>query len=266
VAAEVGSVETLDLLEALTEADSIATGATAWSSWKADLLRALATRVRAVLRGEEQPIEVDERDDEVRALAARADGRILVEAAGSTLHVVAPDRPGLFSAVVGLLVVHGQGVRVARVWSTADGVAVEEFELESRLGTRPDWTRFGIELAEVVAGRRDLAVPIAERARTYAPKRTAARPAEPRVIVHEGASSAATVVEVRAPDSVGLLYRITSVISARGFDIGHAKVLTLGHEVVDSFYLQDANGEVLTADDATALQDALNSVLVERSD
>ena len=95
------------------------------------------------------------------------------------------------------------------------------------------------------------------------PKATAARPAEPRVIVHEGASQSATVVEVRAPDSVGLLYRITGAISACGFDIRHAKVLTLGHEVVDTFYLRDAEGELLSDADAAAIQDALRSELVD---
>ena len=82
------------------------------------------------------------------------------------------------------------------------------------------------------------------------------------MIVHEGASRSATVVEVRAPDSVGLLYRITGVISACRSDIVHAKVLTLGHEVVDTFYLRDANGKPLSEVGAEAVQDALRSELV----
>ena len=41
VADAVGSVEVLDLLHALTEADSIATGPAAWGPWKAELVREL---------------------------------------------------------------------------------------------------------------------------------------------------------------------------------------------------------------------------------
>jgi [protein-PII] uridylyltransferase len=258
-------VELLELLAALTEADSIATGETAWSSWKAELLRALVVRVRAVLLGEEHPVD-DTAGEVVADLAARAAGGVLVEADGSTLRVVAPDRPGLFATVVGLLVVHGQSVRSAQVWSTEDGAAVEEFELEARLGAVPDWSDVRDELVEALAGRRDLAPTVAERNRTYAARPTAARPAEPRVIVHEGASRTATVVEVRAPDSVGLLYRITGVISACGFDIRHAKVLTLGHEVVDTFYLRDPRGEPLSDAGLGALQDALRSELSSARD
>src|SRR5213076_3220937 len=51
VATAVGSVELLELLAALTEADSRATGPSAWSDWKAGLVDTLVARVRHVLRG-----------------------------------------------------------------------------------------------------------------------------------------------------------------------------------------------------------------------
>ncbi len=56
VAAAVDSVEFLDLLAALTEADSIATGPSAWGTWKAGLLNELVTRTTAVLQGVEDVV------------------------------------------------------------------------------------------------------------------------------------------------------------------------------------------------------------------
>jgi [protein-PII] uridylyltransferase len=49
VAERVEDVETLDLLEALTQADARATAAQAWSSWRAGLVADLAGRVRRAL-------------------------------------------------------------------------------------------------------------------------------------------------------------------------------------------------------------------------
>ena len=58
---QVGSLEMLQLLAALTEADSRATGPSAWSAWKAELVGELVDKVAAALRGED-PLHAVERD------------------------------------------------------------------------------------------------------------------------------------------------------------------------------------------------------------
>ena len=71
-------------------------------------------------------------------------------------------------------------------------------------------------------------------------------PVVPGVMIDNEASSNATVVEVRAPDVMGVLYRITNAIAEMGLDIRHAKVQTLGHEVVDAFYVRDGDKHKVT--------------------
>ena len=51
VAAAAHDVATLELLAALTEADSLATGPSAWGGWKAGLVRELSARTASTLRG-----------------------------------------------------------------------------------------------------------------------------------------------------------------------------------------------------------------------
>jgi [protein-PII] uridylyltransferase len=65
------------------------------------------------------------------------------------------------------------------------------------------------------------------------------------VLVDNDASAVATIVEVRAPDAVGLLYRITRTLADLGVDVRHAKVATLGHEAVDAFYVTEGDGTKL---------------------
>jgi [protein-PII] uridylyltransferase len=60
------------------------------------------------------------------------------------------------------------------------------------------------------------------------------------------------VVEVHAPDELGLLYRLTQVLRELQLDIRTAKVQTLGPQVVDSFYLQDSSGHKLVDTELTA--------------
>jgi [protein-PII] uridylyltransferase len=63
------------------------------------------------------------------------------------------------------------------------------------------------------------------------------------VIFDNAGSTNGTIVEVRAPDGVGVLYRTTNALATLGLDIRHAKVSTLGHEVIDTFYVVDSDGE-----------------------
>ena len=58
----------------------------------------------------------------------------------------------------------------------------------------------------------------------------------------DDASQAATVLEVRAPDSLGVLHRITSALAACGLDVGSAHVCTRGADAVDAFDVVGPDG------------------------
>jgi len=58
------------------------------------------------------------------------------------------------------------------------------------------------------------------------------------VLISNTASDSTTMIDVRAPDAIAVLYRLSATIAAQGFDIRSAKAATLGHEVVDVFYVQ----------------------------
>jgi [protein-PII] uridylyltransferase len=263
VAEAVGDLETLHLLHALTEADSLATGPAAWGPWKAGLVAELVARTERRLQGRGAE-ETDDGFPTAAHEALMADRALRVVVDGPTLTVVAPDRSGLFCRVAGTLALHGLDVLSARVWSSEDGMAVEVFEVDAALGQPPDATRLESDLSRALSGRLSLEARLAERAHTYRVRRpSSAFPVEPRVTVDNEASATATVIEVRAPDGVGVLYRITRALAELELDIRHAKVATLGAEVVDSFYVVDAHGAKV-ADDEHVVE-LRQAVLVELS-
>ncbi|MGH9179496.1 MAG: ACT domain-containing protein, partial [Acidimicrobiales bacterium] len=247
VAAAVGDRDALELLAALTEADSLATGPAAWGPWKAGLVEDLVVRTARRLAGHRPPAPDPTLPSTLQDRLAER--RLFVEAEDGTVTVVAPDRPGLFSRVAGALAVHGLDVRSASA-TGQDGMAVEIFEVEPAFGTAPNWDRVAADVERAVTGRLSLESRLAERARTYAGLRraAAARPPEARVLFDDDASPTATVVEVRAPDGVGVLYRITRALADCDLDVRTAKVSTLGHEVVDAFYVTDGAGAKLSDD------------------
>ena len=232
VAAAAGDRETLALLHALTVADGLATGPAAWNDWKAGLVDDLVRRVSAVLTGAPPPPAEGLLERHAAAVAA---GTLSVAVSCGTVTVVAPDRPGLFWRVAGALALHGLDVRSASA-AARDGMAVEEFVVEPSFGREPDPARLAADVERALTGRLAVAARLAERARAY--DTPATLPAPPVVVFDQDASATSTVVEVRARDAVGLLFRVTRALSDCDLDIRAARVSTLGHEVVDVFYVQ----------------------------
>ena len=253
VAAAVSNQTTLELLAALTEADSLATGPSAWGSWKAALIRELVDRTAPVLAGQRARTAPEPPPDGTVELIGRARlaGALVLDGDGPLVTVVAPDRPGLFWRVAGTLALHGLDVVSARAWSSADGFAIERFRVQSVFGRTPDWAAVESDLNRVLAGRLSLEARLADRARDYAgsPRPPSAAPARVEVAVDNDASESATVVEVRAPDRIGTLYRITKALAELELDVRLAKVASLGHEVVDAFYVVDRDGAKIEDED-----------------
>jgi len=243
VATAVRSRALLELLHALAIADGLATGPAAWNDWKATLVADLVRRVAAVLDGDPMPGPAPLRDDQL-ALAAAGDPAATVR--GSEVTVVAPDRPGLLWRAAGVLASHRLAVRSANATSVGN-VAVTVFDVEPEFGDPPDATLVAADLRRMLMGRLDVEDRLDRRARAVRP-RGAAVPA-PKVTLVDDASDTATVVEVRAHDAPGLLWRVGRALGECGLDVRAARVETLGAEAVDVFYVTDGDGKPLAGED-----------------
>ena len=251
VAAAVEDRDMLDLLAALTEADSIATGPAAWGSWKAGLVSQLVDQVAGVLAGrplpEARPASLGPEQRELLAAGQRS-GQVELLADGGRLTVAAADRAGLLATVAGVLTLSGVTVRSANTVSDPDtSMALLRFEVAPTFDALPGWAQVRDDLAAALDGRLPVDDLLAEREAAYARIRrpTSAQPPEVRVIIDHDASATATVVEVRAPDRGPVLYRVTRAITSAGVTITSAIVSTLGAEAIDVFYVSTLDGERL---------------------
>ena len=265
VANAVGDLEMLNLLEALTEADAKAAGPTAWSDWRAALIKDLVGRVRGVLQGNPLAPDLEIRPEQ-RALAEIGSPDILIEddAPGEmlTVTVAASDRVGLLASVAGVLAINRLDVRGARAFSY-NSMAMSEWTVHQAFGDKPDPIRLREDLRRVLAGSLDLAEKLARRDAYYdAPK---ALVLEPRVELVANASRDATVVEVRTDDRPAALFRLATVIAECGLDVTAARADSIGSNVIDVFYLRNDLGEPLTVDEADKVCQQLRDVVGDTS-
>jgi [protein-PII] uridylyltransferase len=259
-AATVGDLNRLELLRALTEADSLATGPTAWSDWKEQLVDELTNRTADVLHGYLVPqTSMRSHDHDDLLDLARTSGRVVVRVNRlspdvETVAIAAPDRTGLFAALAGSLTLVGADVLSADVWTTDDNYALDVFRITRQLGGETNYRKLEQLIDRALDGSLDVDAELARRARTYArsQSKSAGKVAPPSVTVDNETPSLATMFEVRAPDGLAVLYRVTNAISALGLDLRTAKVATIGHEVVDSFAVRsvDADGRKTKLADA----------------
>ncbi len=225
VAEAVGDVTTLDLLHALARADAAATGPGAWSDWKGRLIAELVARVRTTLDTGAVP------EPPAPDPALVAGPLPVVHLTGDRVAVAAADRRGLLATVAGCLALHRLEVLAADA-STVDGRALVECRVQPRYGLPPEPVALSSDLRRAVGG--DVSVTQRLRGRALAARGAGA---EPRVVWHRDAATDAVLLELRAADAAGLLYRVTSALDAAGAQVRAARIATLGGDVVDVFYL-----------------------------
>ena len=229
----------------------IATGPAAWGAWKAELVarprrphRPRARRRRRSRRSRRRRSRP--REQLGRSMAA---GRRVLEGGDDRLTVVAPDRPGLFSRVAGVLAAprprrprrprvtqrrrHGaRGVpgRVAASGRRSPGSASSTTSSRRSTAGSPSRPAWPSGPGPTAAASR--AAPIAEPPRS---RSTTTRRAT------------ATVVEVQAPDRIGVLYRITRALRrARPRHPLAPRSRRSATDVVDAFYVRDVAGAKVT--------------------
>ncbi len=259
VCAAVGSRAVLELLHSLAIADGLATGPAAWNDWKATLVADLVRRTEAVLAGEPVPGPAALREDQLtlagagepvvtvreQAVAGNDDGGAGAGRAAE-ITVVAPDRPGLLWRLAGVLASHRLSVRGANA-TLVGSMAVSVFGVVPEYGELPDVTLLSADLRRMLDGRLDVAARLDRRARAASSRVVVLPP--PKVTLIDDASDTATVVEVRAHDAPGLLWRVGRALGDCGLDVRAARVETLGAEVVDVFYVTGADGKPLIEPD-----------------
>jgi [protein-PII] uridylyltransferase len=177
-----------------------------------------------------------------RGLAVDVDARWNEAAGGAELLVLTPDRAGVFAGVAGAIARVGGDVRLARIYTTPSGLAVDFFAVAPPQGSEPatDWgwlARLHQGALDAAKGEAPPDPPPAKVSRRAAAFRVAAS-----VAFDQDASHDATIIEVSGRDRPGLLAALAGGLADLGVSITSANVESIGERAMDAFYAVEATG------------------------
>lgn len=288
----VGSLPRLDLLLLLTYADMSALNPTVWTAWKRAVLEELYILARRVLTGRSDDAgtaaaqaqvmtpaathaatHAAARPDDAGAAdhAARDQQDIQIRFSDAQTHteviVEGHDAPYFLSRIAAVFLAADASIIAARIETRDDGTAVDIFRVVDIIDAGVLRAEQHARIAELAASvwRGDVDTEqLFHRQRTKWKRRLrrAHNPAT-RIDVEfhdhvSGDGLRQTIIDVYAPDSYGLLYKLSQIISSFRLTILFASIATRVDGVVDSFYVTDIDGAPLDAgDERTALRAAL---------
>jgi [protein-PII] uridylyltransferase len=168
------------------------------------------------------------------------------------LAVVTLDKPFLFSNIAGVLSYFGMDILRAQAMTTAEGLVLDVFQFMDAEGFLLHNAAAPLAIQEllqaVVAGAKDITALLRSKERGVFAQRTARMP--PVAHFDNDHSQRYSVLEVVAPDAIGLLHRISRAISTNGCDLDLVLVSTEGRRAIDVFHITKAGRKLSDAEQA----------------
>ena len=168
-----------------------------------------------------------------------------------TLAVATLDRPFLFSNICGVLSSFGMNILRGHAFTNPNGLVLDVFEFtdeERFLDLNPDaQTQVLRVLQDVVSGRSDVVARLKGREESILQTRSQGR--IPTVVhTDNGVSSRYTILDIVTPNALGLLYRVSRVISQHGCDVDLVLIATEGERAIDVFHITKAGAKLTEAE------------------
>jgi [protein-PII] uridylyltransferase len=151
---------------------------------------------------------------------------------------------GIFHRLTGALTSQRLEILAADIHTLDQGLVLDHFVVhDPDYAGEPPAERFA-EIADAIraALRADQSPSFTRRWNPFAPQPNPTTVVPARVRFDNESSSHATILEVFAHDSVGLLYAIARTIFEEGLSVRSAKIGTYLDQVVDAFHVTDESG------------------------
>lgn len=172
------------------------------------------------------------------------------EAGHAEVLVCGWDRERLLERISAAFLEAGINILGADIHTRADGLALDIFRVSNHrnepLPKERDRLRFETRLRELLSLPGSRALPMARRPARAVDPQSEEEELRVWVVVNNTAHPDCTILELQAPDKLGLLYHLLRAISHDGISIQSARIATECRAALDAFYLRGRDGGKIT--------------------
>ena len=161
----------------------------------------------------------------------------------TSLKVCTWDRPGLFTTISGALAATGLNILSARVFSRSDGIIIDTFFVVNAnnggLAKRAERDKFSRLITQSLLPDGDSKI---EEQTLASSEDTEDWQLPTRIRIDTRSVESRTIVEVESEDRLGLLHRISNVLTQHDLNIHVARISTEKGAAIDTFYVRTMSG------------------------
>ncbi len=164
----------------------------------------------------------------------------------TNITVITKDSSNLLARLCGALAINDINIHDAKIFTRKDGVIIDAFNVtefrSNNLIDEEKYEKIGADIKLAVANELALQKEFLKVKTKWKRIENIFFGKAGKIKVEFEKHDKYTIIDVFAPDKLGLLYQITQVFTALGLAIYFAKISTKEEGVVDSFYVLDEQG------------------------
>lgn len=187
----------------------------------------------------------------------------------TNISLISKDSPSLLSRLCGTLTINDLNIHSAKIFTRQDGLVIDSFTVtDYRTGNPVSEDKFekirqDIRLA--IVNRLPISSEMIKTRKKWWRIENKIFRRKSKIKIAFEYQDKFTIIDVFAPDTLGLLYKVTSALNEVNLSIYYAKISTRADDVVDSFYVLNEKKEKITRDDEELIRleltNAINEIL-----
>ncbi len=181
--------------------------------------------------------------------------------------IITFDAESLLAKLCGVFLINDVNIHDAKIFTRKDRIIIDSFNVSDfRTSSNVDESKFSSIEADFVKmekGMLQLSTELKKHKSKWWRLESKFFKKQGKISIKFEESKKYTIIDIHSPDRIGFLYKVTSKLHDLGLNIYFAKILTMGSDIVDSFYVLDSRKKKVSRNFYPVITEELKNCIEE---